>query len=321
MPQLIFGTASFGLPVTEFADVEGVNDLLRTLRTLDIVRLDSGARYPPPKPGLSEQLIGDASDLSKSFLVDTKIFTDTATDGSGDLTTEAIASSVSRSLQRLKRPSGVNVLHVHRADPSTPLKEQVRAFHEQIAQGHCKKWGVSNVPIPMLKQILQLCEQNGWDKPSCYQGPYNLVTRGMEKELLPLLRAHGMAFNAFQSLAAGFLTGKFINNQHAGTRFDESHPFGAVSRKMFGGEDLLEAMKEFDEAVKSYGLTPLDVAARWIAHHSALGDEDGIIIGASKCEQVVDTVRIIRRGPLPDSVLPLADKLWNSVKETRGQIF
>lgn len=50
----------------------------------------------------------------------------------------------------------------------------------------------------MLEKMLQLCEQNGWEKPSCYQGPYNLVTRGMEKELLPLLRAHGIAFNAFQ---------------------------------------------------------------------------------------------------------------------------
>ncbi|KAI0521214.1 putative oxidoreductase [Xylaria bambusicola] len=320
MPQLLFGTASFGMPMTKFEDVESVKELLKTLRDLGINRLDSGARYPPPKPGRAEELIGEASDLSKDFIVDTKVYTDTKTDGSGDLTVEAIASSTSQSLQRLKRPEGVNILHIHRADPSTPLEEQLRGFHEQISQGHCKKWGVSNVPIPTLEKMLQLCEQNGWEKPSCYQGPYNLVTRGMEKELLPLLRAHGIAFNAFQSLAAGFLTGKLVNDQHAGTRFGDDHPLGAIARKMFGGEDLLAAMKKFDKDVKALGLTPLEVAARWITHHSALGDDDGVLLGASKSDQIVDTVGIIRKGPLPDAVLPFVDELWDAVKETRGAI-
>ncbi|KAI1367953.1 putative oxidoreductase [Xylaria arbuscula] len=320
MPELLFGTASFGMPMTKFEDVEGVKELLQTLRDLGINRLDSGARYPPPRPGRAEELIGEVSDLSKDFIVDTKVYTDTKTDGSGDLTVEAIATSTSQSLQRLKRPDGVNILHIHRADPSTPLEEQLRGFHEQISQGHCKKWGVSNVPIPMLKQMLQLCETNGWEKPSCYQGPYNLVTRGMEKELLPLLRANDIAFNAFQSLAAGFLTGKLVNNEHAGTRFGDDHPLGAIARKMFGGEDLLAGMKKFDKDVKALGLTPLEVAARWITHHSALGDNDGVLLGASRCDQIVDTVGIIRKGPLPDAVLPLVEELWDAVKETRAPI-
>lgn len=92
----------------------------------------------------------------------------------------------------------MNVLHIHRADPATPLEDQIQGFQQQLSQGHCKQWGVSNVPIPVLKQMLQLCEQKGWEKPSCYQGPYNLITRGMENELLPLLREHNMVFKAFQ---------------------------------------------------------------------------------------------------------------------------
>ena len=50
----------------------------------------------------------------------------------------------------------------------------------------------------MLEQVLRLCEEKGLQKPSCYQGDYNLVTRGMETKLLPILRAHGMTFNAFR---------------------------------------------------------------------------------------------------------------------------
>ncbi|KAI0202129.1 putative oxidoreductase [Astrocystis sublimbata] len=320
-PQVIFGTASFGMPNTNFQDESGVREVLQTLRDLGIDRLDSGARYPPPKPGQSEQLIGDTSELSRHFLVDTKVYTDTANDGSGDLTVEATASSASKSLERLRRTDiGVNVLHIHRADPATPLEDQIQGFQQQISQGNCKKWGVSNVPIPVLKQMLQLCEQNGWEKPSCYQGPYNLITRGMEKELLPLLREHNMVFNAFQPVAAGFLTGKLVTNQHAGTRFGDDSPFGAISRKIYGAEDLHMAMKKFVGDLESHGLSPLEVAARWMAHHSSLGDGDGIIIGASSCVQVVETVNIISKGPLPDSVLPLVDELWAAVEGSRARI-
>ncbi|KAI1809187.1 putative oxidoreductase [Poronia punctata] len=319
-PQIIFGTASFGMPNSNFQDASGVREVLQTLRDLDVSRLDSGARYPPPKPGLSEQLIGETSDLSQHFIVDTKVYTDTARDGSGDLTVEAIASSVASSLERLRSNAGVNVLHIHRADPATPLEEQIKGFQQQLLQGHCKKWGVSNVPIPVLRQMLQLCEQNGWEKPSCYQGPYNLVTRGMEKELLPLLREHNMVFNAFQPFAAGFLTGKFVTNQHAGTRFDKNSPLGAISQSMYGGEDLHTGMKKFLGGLQSHGLSPIEVAARWEAYHSVLGDGDGIIIGASSCAQIVDTVGVIRKGPLPDAVLPLVNELWAAVEGSRAQI-
>lgn len=60
------------------------------------------------------------------------------------------------------------------------------------------KWGVSNVPLNVLEKILNICEVRGYQKPSCYQGEYNLATRGMETKLLPLLHKHGMTFNAFR---------------------------------------------------------------------------------------------------------------------------
>ena len=108
-PQIIFGTASFGMTGTEFQDVDSVDRLLRTLMGLGIQRLDSGARYPPTKPGRAEQLIGEARETSKEFIIDTKVFTDTSTDGSGDLTAEAIQKSITGSLERLQRPEGVCV--------------------------------------------------------------------------------------------------------------------------------------------------------------------------------------------------------------------
>jgi aflatoxin B1 aldehyde reductase len=58
-------------------------------------------------------------------------------------------------------------------------------------------------------------------------------------------------------LAAGFLTGKLVNNQHTGTRFGDENPLGKVIQKMFGAQDLLNAMKKFDREVKTHDLTPV----------------------------------------------------------------
>lgn len=103
-PEIIFGTATFAMDMTEFQDPISVHKVLETLHEAGVRRLDTGARYPPLKPGRAEGLIGETKDISECFSVDTKIYTDTGTDGSGDLTPEAIEKSVQASLQRLQRP-------------------------------------------------------------------------------------------------------------------------------------------------------------------------------------------------------------------------
>lgn len=106
-PQLIFGTASFGMDLTDFQDPSSVQSLLKSLQDLGVHRLDSGARYPPMKPGKAEELIGETKEFSGGFIIDTKVYTDTKTDGSGDLTIESIEKSLQASLQRLKISDGV----------------------------------------------------------------------------------------------------------------------------------------------------------------------------------------------------------------------
>ena len=35
-------------------------------------------------------------------------------------------------------------------------------------------------------------------------------------------------------LAAGFLTGNVVNNEHTGTRFSDDNPIGKMAQKLFG---------------------------------------------------------------------------------------
>lgn len=123
-----------------------------------------------------------------------------------------------------------------------------------------------------------------------------------------------------RALAAGFLTGKLVNNQHEGTRFSEDNPLSKAIQRVFGSEELHQALRKFDAEVKAQGLSSLEVSIRWAAHHSALGDEDAIILGASKEAQLQETVSLIRKGPLPSLILGLVDELWVTVRETRANV-
>lgn len=311
-PQLVFGTGVLGMDGTEFQDTESVTNLLNTLRQLGINRLDTAARYPPFNPGKSEQLIGEANALSEAFVIDTKVYTEVG-DGSGDLTSAATQKSVDGSLERLRRPQGVDVLFAHRPDPATPLEEQVRGFQDQIARGHAKEWGLANHPPETLQKIIDLCEEKGWVKPRWYQGSYNMLTRGAETRLLPILRAHGMSFLASHALASGYLTGNHVDG--------DGRPTGRFAKNgSYAAPEVATAMKSFVDGCRAAGLPPVEVASRWIAHHSALSESDGIVLGASKLAQVGDTVTKVRKGRLSEEVAALADGLWDAVKQIRGSM-
>ncbi len=83
------------------------------------------------------------------------------------------------------------------------------------------------------------------------------------------------------------------------TRLGDNNPLGKSIQRLFSAENLHEAMRTFDSGVRGLGLTPTEVAIRWISHHSALAADDGVILGASRPAQIVETVAFIRKGPLP----------------------
>jgi aflatoxin B1 aldehyde reductase len=49
-----------------------------------------------------------------------------------------------------------------------------------------------------VQKFVDICEEKGYIKPSVYQGHYNAIVRGGEKELFPLLRKNNIAFFAYR---------------------------------------------------------------------------------------------------------------------------
>lgn len=114
-------------------------------------------------------------------------------------------------------------------------------------------------------------------------------------------------------LAAGFLSGK-------GQRFQDSHPFGKHMQALFGDPALQVAMKTLEDLLGPMDMSGREASLRWLCYHSALGDEDAIIIGASKLEQIQQNVESVKDGPLPEILVEAMNGIWTVLEESRGQI-
>ena len=179
---------------------------------------------------------------------------------------------------------------------------------------HSLQLGVSNFSDSMVEEWLSIAEQEGLVRPSVYQGQYNLLCRGYEDSLFPLLRKHKIAFNAYSPLAGGFLLGNFTaDGVQGGSRF--AHPAAAIFKNWYDKPSMHEAIKKLRAISEKTGLGMDELSLRWLAHHSTLQDQDGIILGGSKTSQISGNVTQIKHGQLDESVAKELSELWESVKE------
>ncbi|KAI0882023.1 Aldo/keto reductase [Annulohypoxylon maeteangense] len=308
-PQLIFGGASIG---AAFATPQEVSELLQTLKSLGVKRIDTAARYPPTNPGASERLLGELGATKLGFLIDTKVLC--AGLGEGSLEPAATQKSLVESYERLQlQDSKVNVLHCHRPDTQTPLIEQAEGLNAQYRAGRFDKLGVSNFDPELLDEFIKICDQNGYVKPTVYQGQYNLVCRDIERTLFPTLRKHGMVFNAYSPLAGGFLNGKLTAGDTEGTRFDAGNVMGQHYRAQYDKKEMHDGIEYLTNILDEMGISKVEASLRWISYHSSLGSDDGIILGASKLSQLSQNVEAIAKGPLDEKVVSAMDKMWQSI--------
>lgn len=110
---------------------------------------------------------------------------------------EGILQSVDISVRDLRVPQA-NIYYLHMPVRTTPLEDTVAGINEAYKAGKFKRFGISNYTPEEVEQIVKICEEKGYVKPTVYQGQYNPIVRGGEKDLFPVLRKHKIAFYAYR---------------------------------------------------------------------------------------------------------------------------
>jgi aflatoxin B1 aldehyde reductase len=171
-------------------------------------------------------------------------------------------------------------------------------MHAEYSKGSFAKLGVSNFSVEMLEEWLQVAEEEGFVKPTVYQGQYNLLCRTYETTLFPLLRKHNISFVAYSPLAGGFLTGKLTFSKTPedliGTRFESSPTnfSGMMYRGFYDKPAMHEALQKAATACAKHNISLSEAATRWLSYHSQLSYD----AGDARAKQDV-TARELLRGP------------------------
>ena len=78
---------------------------------------------------------------------------------------------------------------------------------------------------------------------------------------------------------------------------------------------MYEVLEELKAATEKAGVGLAEASMRWVMHHSALGAEDAVILGASRLEQLRSNVADARKGPLPAELLASFEAAWKKVEK------
>lgn len=193
-----------------------------------------------------------------------------------------ILQQLERSLRRLQTDY-IDVYYLHRWDPKTPIEETLRAFDDMIRQGKVRYIGASNAAAWQLAGAMWTSRTCNLHAFSCVQLEYNILSRDVERDIVPFCEEYGVGLVPYYPLASGLLTGK-----HKRDRFEEGSrlaggPWTDVYRGLFVNDrnwDIVERLKNF-AAERGHSVTELAFA--WLLANPVVCS---VTAGATRPEQV-----------------------------------
>ena len=192
-----------------------------------------------------------------------------------------IMRAIDDSLRRLG-VDHVDLYQVHRPDPDTDVAETIAALDDLVTAGKIRAWGTSTFPAHELVAAHWAAERLGRLGPRTEQPPYSILTRGIERDVLPVARERGMGVLVWSPLSGGWLTGKYTRDRPApaGSRADTNpdHFDGGNARK-------LDAVEQLATVAAEAGVPLTHLALAWATEHPAV---TAALIGPRTEDQLAD---------------------------------
>jgi 1-deoxyxylulose-5-phosphate synthase len=264
--EVCLGTAAFGTSTPA--------DQAQTIwhRSLDagVNFIDTADASPE-----SEQLLGAWSrDRRHTLVVSTKIFRPTGPfPNDTGLSRKHIVQACEASLRRL-RTDYIDLYFAHADDTLTPIEETLSAFDQLIRQGKVLYLGASNHTAWRLNDALWVAQTRGFTRYCCTQVQYNLLTRDVEAELLPMCAQKGLGVVAWSPLARGVLASIDTESANREQAFDPTDEATRATRR------IRSALAD----VAAQLMRPMSqVALRWTLDRSGI---DAVALGASSLAQI-----------------------------------
>ena len=200
------GTMGMTMAYGPGGDDAGSIATIRRAHELGVTLFDTAELYGMGT-GVNEQLLGRAvARFRDEVVIATKFGFDLSNPAkigfAFDSRPEHIRKVTENSLRYLGTDH-VDVLYQHRVDPDVPIEEVAGAVKELIDAGKVRFFGLSEAGPATIRRA------HAVQPVSVLQTEYSVFERGVEADVLPVLRELGIGFVPYSPLGRGFLTGDF----------------------------------------------------------------------------------------------------------------
>lgn len=267
--------------------------------------------------GLAEETLGHAiASLPRTevFVATKCFFPMSDRPDEGGLSREHVTRSVEHSLKRLG-VERIDLHQCHRFDPDTPLEETIRTYDALTRQGKVRHWGVSQWTPSQISDACALADEIGAHRPVSNQPEYSILSRGIERGVIPTSAREGLSQIVFSPLAQGTLTGKY-----SGGRIPEQSRANDPKRNRWMGRgldtDILDRVDRLAPMADDLGISLAELALAWCLREPNVAS---VIIGATRMEQLEENVRAVGV-ELPEDVVRAIDDLFPAPSEDRPDV-
>jgi aryl-alcohol dehydrogenase-like predicted oxidoreductase len=164
-----------------------------------------------------------------------------------------IKTAVEKSLKRLKIDV-IDLYYAHRIDPNVPVEEMVGAMSELVIEGKVKYLGLSEASANSIKRA------HAVHPISALQSEYSLLTREVEKEILPVCKELSISFVPFSPLARGLIT----NALDVATLKDGDFRKSLPRYQMEYAENNKQLSEGFAQLANNKDCSPAQLALAWV---------------------------------------------------------
>src|SRR5665647_682220 len=190
-----------------------------------------------------------------------------------------ILSAVDASLKRLDTDY-IDIYYMHAPDYETYIEESLETMSTLVKLGKIRYIGVSNYAAWQIADMLSICDKRNYIAPIITQNVYNPITRGIETELVPFLKAHDVGMAIYNPIAGGLLAGKHKPGQPAeNTRFAKNENY----YNRYWSDENFAAVDKLTQIAAECGLSILQLAMKWCAAQESV---TSIISGVSRLAQI-----------------------------------
>ncbi len=264
--------------------------------------------------GQSEAILGEALQAKRDYaVIATKVH-----NPKGPLANQSglgrkhIIQNVEESLRKL-RTDYIDILYLHHPDNETPIEETIETMTQLVRSGKIRYYGVSNYSAWQCCSFVHKAREMNCIAPVITESVYNMLTRGLEDEMLPFLREYNMGLAVYNPIAAGLLSGK---HSRSGPAAESRLATNAGYNGRYWKEGNLDAVEELTSIAAEAGMSLLELALNWLISRKEV---DSLIVGASRFEHVVQNISIVSEPKeIPAELLARCDDVWNGI---RGSYF